>query len=136
MKRLFGGRERRYLLVGAWNTLFSYLSFAALYVLFGDRLHYLAVLFISNVLSITNAYAGYKHFVFKTKGNYLREYLRFYVVYAVALLSNYILLPVLVELLKLPPLLAQAVLTAITVASSYFGHRDFSFSPRGDDPRP
>lgn len=88
------------------------------------------ILAISNVMSITNAYAGYKIFVFKTKGNYLREYFRFYVVYGVALCMNYIVLPICVELLKMSPLVAQALLTAITVTSSYLGHKHFSFRRR------
>lgn len=122
-----GGEKVRYLIVGIWNTAFSYLSFAALYFLFSPKLHYLVLLAISNVLSITNAYACYKIFVFKTRGNYLREYFRFYVVYGVALCMNYVVLPICVELLHMSPLIAQALLTAFTVASSYLGHKHFSF---------
>jgi putative flippase GtrA len=122
-----GGEKIRYLVVGVWNTVFSYLSFAVLYFLFSPRLHYLVLLAISNLMSITNAYAGYKIFVFRTRGNYIREYFRFYVVYGAAIAINFVLLPVCVELLKIPPLVAAALLTAFTVASSYLGHKHFSF---------
>ncbi len=118
-----------YLLVGAWNTAFSYLAFAALYFLLRTVLHYEVLLVVSSILSITNAYIAYKLFVFKTKGHYLREYSRFYVVYGGSLLMNLVLLPVFVVIFGLSPLAAQAGLSVFTVVFSYYGHRNFSFKP-------
>jgi putative flippase GtrA len=114
-------------LVGGWNTLFSYLVFAALYFLLRGYLHYMVLYVISSVLSITNAYIGFKLFVFKTRGHYLREYSRFYVVYGGALALNLLLLPLVVETCRISPVVAQAGLALITVAFSYFGHKNFSF---------
>ena len=85
---------------------------------------------VSNILSITNAYIGYKIFVFKTKGNYLKEYLRFYAVYGVSILLNIVLLFLAVELLKANPVVAQAVVIWLTVIISYLGHKHFSFARR------
>ncbi|MDD5593445.1 MAG: GtrA family protein [Candidatus Margulisbacteria bacterium] len=116
-----------YLLVGLWNTIFGYLAFVAFYYLLGHRVHYLWLLILSNILSITNAYVGYKLFVFKTKGNYLQEYARFYIVYGLAFLLNFALLPVGVEFFRFSPVIAQAALTFINVAFSYLGHKNFSF---------
>lgn len=129
MRRLYQRHKEKidYLLVGGWNTIFGYLTFLALYYMLAARVHYLILLVISNVLSITNAYIGYKIFVFKTRGNYLREYLRFYVVYGIALVLNLILLPVCVELFRLSPPLAQGGLIFINVIFSYLGHKNFSF---------
>jgi putative flippase GtrA len=133
MKRLYKKHEEKinYLLVGGWNTVFGYLGFVALYYLFADRVHYLIIFVVSNILSITNAYIGYKTFVFKTRGNYLREYLRFYLVYSGAIALNFILLPVCVELLRLSPPVAQGGLIFINVFFSYFGHKHFSFGSAG-----
>lgn len=132
MKALYKRHQQKinYLLVGGWNTLFGYISFIALYALFAARIHYLFLLALSNILAITNAYLGYKTFVFKTRGNYWREYLRFYMVYGAAMILNIILLPIGVELLKLSPLIAQTGFTLINILFSYFGHKRFSFSPR------
>ncbi|MDI6732272.1 MAG: GtrA family protein, partial [Candidatus Margulisbacteria bacterium] len=77
---------------------------------------------------ITNAYVGYKLFVFKTQGNYLNEYLRFYMVYGAALLFNFFLLPITVEVFKLSPPVAQGIIIWLTILFSYFGHKHFSFS--------
>jgi putative flippase GtrA len=127
-KVYFRHREKiDYLLVGVWNTVFGYLAFLALYYLLSSQVHYLIILIMSNILSITNAYAGYKIFVFKTSGNYLREYLRFYMVYGAALGLNFALLPLAVELLRLSPPFAQGGLMFINVVFSYYGHKTFSF---------
>jgi len=126
----------RYLIVGAWNTLFGYSVFAGLtYVLTGHVPYaYMVANVLSNVVAITVAYVGYKLFVFKTKGNYLREYLRFYVVYGAAMLLGLALLPVFVVLvgLVLPrpalvPYVAQALVIPVTVLSSFVGHKRYSF---------
>ena len=117
----------KYLIVGGWNTLFGYLAFAGLYYMFKNQMHYLILLIISYVISITNAYLSYKFLVFKTKGNYFLEYLRFYLVYGVALLINIGLLPLFVEIFKIDPLITQAIITFFTVIISYVGHKHFSF---------
>ena len=77
------GQFFRYLLIGGWNTVFGY----SLYVLFTAlllpriRYGYILASALSNLLSITVAYFGYKIFVFKTHGNYFFEWLRCLVVY-------------------------------------------------------
>jgi putative flippase GtrA len=116
-----------YFIVGMWNTIFGYFVFAALYYLLNKNIHYLFLLIISNILSITNAYIGYKTFVFKTKGNYLNEYLRFYLVYGAMLILNLIFLPVLVEIFRVNPVIAQGMFVFVSFIGSYIGHKYFSF---------
>lgn len=121
-------REKiNFLLIGIWNTVFGYFTFVALYYLLNHIVHYVLLLIISNIISITNAFVGYKLFVFKTKGNYLKEYFRFYLVYGVSILLNIIMLPIVVETFKISPVLAQPGFIFITVIVSYFGHKNFSF---------
>lgn len=129
MKQFYERNKQKidYLLVGGWNTVFGFLAFVVLYYLFGRAVHYLILVVISNILSITNAYIGYKLFVFRTKGHYLREYMRFYVVYGGAMALNLILLPLAVEIFRLSPVIAQGGLMFITVICSYAGHKNFSF---------
>lgn len=129
MRKLYYEHKQKIdcLVVGAWNTLFGYGAFLALYYLFANRVHYLVLLVLSNVISITNAYIGYKIFVFKTRGNYLREYARFYLVYGFIMLLNLMLLPLGVELFRLPPPIVQGGFTFFNVFLSFWGHKHFSF---------
>ena len=129
MKKIYQQHEEKikYLLVGSWNTIFGYFVFLALYYPLVAKIHYIIIFVMANIISITNAYIGYKIFVFKTRGNYWREYLRFYVVYGGAMALNLALLPICVELFHLSPPLAQAGLIFINVIFSYYGHKKFSF---------
>lgn len=117
-----------YLIVGGWNTLFGYGVFAFLYFLLSSKVHSAVILVISYVLSITNAFIGYKLFVFKTKGNLVREYLKFYVVYAGAFISNIIMLPVFMNVLRMNAYVSQAIVVMLTVMSSYVFHKKYTFS--------
>lgn len=129
MKRFVTKHEQkiRYLIVGGWNTVFGYAVFAALYFWLAGSIHYLVILSISYVLSITNAYIGYKLFVFRSKGNIVREYLRFYVVYGAVFLVNLAVLPLLVEIGDLNMYISQALVTMLTIIGSYVLHKNFSF---------
>jgi putative flippase GtrA len=127
MKLIPDNQVIRYLIVGGWNTVFGYSLFALLYFLLSARIHYLVIAIISSIIAITMAYAGYKIFVFKTKGNYLHEYLKFYVVYGFSMILGLILLPIFVEFLKMNVYLAQAIATIACIFVSFIGHRNFSF---------
>jgi putative flippase GtrA len=116
----------KFLIVGGWNTLFGYGVFIAIYYS-PVKINYIIVAIISNVLAITNAYVGYKFFVFKTRGNYFKEYLKFYGIYGTMALINLALLPVLVQILSIKPVISQGILLAGTVVASFFGHKRFSF---------
>ena len=80
-----------------------------------------------NIASITNAFLCYKLFVFRTKGNWLKEYFKCYLVYGTGTLAGMGLLWLLVMLFKLNPVIANFLSTAVVVTASYFGHKYFSF---------
>jgi putative flippase GtrA len=118
----------RYLLVGGYNTLFGYGLFVGLVLAFGDWLHYLAILVISHIIAVTNAYYAYRLFVFRDGATGLKSYLRFHSVYIASLGFNFIALPFLVEVVRLSPIVAQGIVIAFTVVMSYILHRRFSFA--------
>ncbi len=120
----------RYLAIGGWNTVFGYGIFVILNLWLSGDVNYLIILTISYIFSITNAYIGYKFFVFQTKGNILREYFRFYFVYGGAFIFNLVTLPLFVELLMLNMYAAQAVVTILTILGSYVLHKNFSFKAK------
>ena len=117
----------RYTVVGAWNTVFGLSVFALLYWLFSKAVNYLLILLVSNVITITNAYVCYKFLVFRTKGNYLREYLRFYLIYGASFLVNIALMFILVSYLEMNAVASQGIILCFIFACSYFGHKYFSF---------
>jgi putative flippase GtrA len=134
-----GPRFSRYLVAGVWNTTFGYGVFALLFACFAARVHYLLIAAVSNLAAISNAYLIHKIFVFQTKGDYLREYLRYYVVYGATALIGVALLALLVSGLSMNVYLAQGLVLCLGVVVSFTGHRRFSFAGdsfvRGDPER-
>lgn len=120
------GLKRRFLIVGAYNTVFGYGAFVVVKETLPDNAHYLIVLFISFSISIIHAFVVQKYFVFRTKGNIFGELSRFISVNLSALALNSVILSVLVGFC-LNVLVAQAVSTLLTILLSYVGHRKFSF---------
>src|SRR6266571_2520671 len=125
------GQFLRYLLVGGWNTLFGYACFAIFTALLQPRMAYgyVVAIVISNPLSITVSYLGYKWFVFKTKGNYLRECARCMLVYGSSMAVGVILLPPVVFLIRWgsgldrsAPYIGGALLMGFGVVYSFLGH--------------
>ncbi len=106
-------------------------GYALLYELFHDKVNYLVLLIPSNILAITNAYLCYKIFVFRTRGNVLREYFRFYVVYGGSMLLGFVLMFGLVDGLCINPMLAQCLCVPIAIVFSYLSHRNYSFKSSG-----
>jgi putative flippase GtrA len=129
----------RYLLVGGFNTVFGYGLFALLNWAFTGMgsYSYLYAAILANPITITVAFLGYKWFVFRTRGNYLAEWIRCVSVYGTTMLMGLaglsILVPILRRVLSNPvqaPYLAAAITTCATVLISFWGHRSFSFRAR------
>lgn len=131
----------RYLLVGLWNTVFGYSVYALLTAMLTPRISYAYILagVIANLLSITNAFFGYKLFIFKTKGNYLKEWLRCLLVYSGGIALGTVLLPLTVFVIRhftrvdaAAPYIAGALLMSVNVIVSFVGHKRFSFESSPD----
>jgi len=120
----------RYLLAGGWNTLFGYVCGLVLYYGLGGRVHVVMVGVLANLLAITMAFMTYKLFVFRTKGNWLAEYFRAYLVYGATAILGIGLLWILVDGAGFPFWLAQGLVIVITVIVSFVSHSRFTFRNR------
>ena len=127
IQNLIGDNKLRYLLAGGWNTLFGYLCGVGLYYGFGGQVHVLIIGVVANILAITMAFLTYKLFVFRTKGNWLAEYFRTYLVYGTTAVIGIALLWLLVDGFGTPFWLAQGLAIVITVVVSYIAHSRFTF---------
>jgi len=126
-RSLWLDRRFRFLVIGGCNTASGYCVFAVIYYLLSPRVHYLLVLALATVVNVTISYLTQKFFVFRTSGNCLLEYLRFYLVYAVPIALGFVMFPMLVSGLGANPYLAQGLILLVTVVLSYLGHSRVSF---------
>ena len=118
----------RFLATGVFNSLFGLMMFPFFfYVLEEYNFHYLIILTISQFISIIFAYLTNKFLVFKTKGNYLDEFLKFISFHLTYFIINIIALPILVEFFKLQPVVAQIFFATLVIISSYFWQSRITF---------
>lgn len=131
---------RRYLVVGTWNTAFGYGDYAVWTAVLTPMIAhgYIYASILSTPLNITVSYLGYKWFVFKTQGNYLREWLRCLLVYGSKSVIGIALLPGVVLLVRwttglgtAAPYIGGAIMMGFGLIYSFFGHKHYSFrTPR------
>jgi putative flippase GtrA len=126
----------RYIVVGGFNAVFGYGLYALLTWSFRGlgSYNYMYAAVLGNVIAISVAFLGYKWFVFRTRGNYLVEWIRCFGVYGGSTLIGLAGLPILVRILRhtlqkpeQAPYIAGAMLMIVTVLFSFLGHKNFSF---------
>jgi putative flippase GtrA len=116
-----------YLIVGGWNTLFTYLSFAALYYLLNPYLYSSVILVLGYLVASVNGFIGFRYIVFGPAGHPLMEYLKYQVVYVPLLIGNIILLPLLLEHTSLNAYVIEALYGMFSVVLGYVGSKYFAF---------
>ena len=117
----------RYLLAGGVNTVFGYGVGVGLYLHFSPRLNAVQIAVIANILSITVSFLTYKLFVFRTQGNWIKEYLRSYVAYGSMALLGIFMFWAFIDIFHLNIWLVQALTVVLTATVSFFAHKHFTF---------
>lgn len=132
------GQFGRYLVVGLVNTGFGYGTYAGLTALFTPHIPfaYMLASLISSFTNVSFSFLNYKWFIFKTKGNYLREWVRCIAVYSTAgVIGTAMLAPTVFLVRHLTPAdhsapyIAGALLMTANILAGFLGHKNFSFAP-------
>ena len=134
----------RFLVIGGCNTLFGVAdTFLLLKVLLWFRPDEpktmgTVAMAVSSVINIGFSFLTYKWFVFRTKGNYLTEYVRSLTIYLPSLALNTFLVAPLAALLKrwtgrdhASVYGAMAIILTVTIVFSFFGHKRVTFRQDG-----
>lgn len=121
-------KKIRYLLVGCVNTIIGYSIGIVLYKALGSNLGIIWVGILSNMISITVSFLTYKIFVFRTKGMWVLEYAKSYLIYSGIAVISIFFLWLFVEKMNISIWLSQALVIGVTVIISYLGHSRFTFS--------
>ena len=131
----------RFFFIGVWNTIFGYLVYISLDYLFAlvfqkRYVAYMTAAVLSNIIATISAFLFHKHITFQStvrgKGIII-EFVKFYSTYTVTNILGLALLPVFVEVFKIDPKIAGALLIPVVAIVSYFGHSRFSFAKKSDD---
>jgi putative flippase GtrA len=126
--RLVSDQRVAYLIVGTFNTANAFFIFVVSHLILGDGFwRYMASLVISHVIGVLCAFVLHRRFVFRVRGHVWLDLARFELVNLAALGFNAVLLPLFVEVVGLPVIVAQVVAGGLAVIGTYFAHLLFSF---------
>lgn len=121
-------RKLRFLIAGSLNTLVGLGMFPMLFIALEKyKLHYTIILTISQIICITFSYVSNKIMVFKTHGNYIREYGRFLLFHGFYFIVNLAALPAMVEIGHMNPMVSQVFFAFIIIVTSYAWHSRITF---------
>jgi len=110
------------------NTVVGLAVYPILYLVFEPiGMGYIQVLVIAQVVCISFSFVSNKYFVFKTKGNLKKEYLKFFAFHGFYFALNLVCLPILVEAFKINPIISQTGFAIAVIMTSYFWHNAVTF---------
>ena len=116
----------RYLFVGGFNAGVSYLIYALLCLIFGEKFYQIA-LALAWILSSSISFTMQRTFVFESKGVWYKEYLKCCVTWFFIFLFNAGLLEFTVQYLHLNVYIAQIISNFTAAVFTYIAFKLFAF---------
>jgi putative flippase GtrA len=116
----------KFVLIGTSNTLISFLMFIVFLALLGKN-HYQLSLFASWVFSSVISFTLQKTIVFRTKGNWIKEYVKCLMTWSIGYGINAVSLELIVHYFELPILLGQILAILLTTISTFLLFKYFVF---------
>ena len=116
----------RFLIIGCINAGISYIIYALAVFLIGEIYYQLCVA-LQWILSSFISYLNQKFFVFCTRGNYVKEYLKCCTTWGISYLLNVIILEIFVRFLIKNVYIAQFVSLFVVSISTYILFKCFAF---------
>jgi putative flippase GtrA len=123
-------RRVRYLVVGGVAALVYYGLFAAAWLLSAGRAPYLALAVAANLVTAVVTHPLYRRGVFRSGGPWLAGFARFYLTCLWSLAASLGGLPLLVEVARVPVLVAQAIVIVALPLVNYQVNRRWAFRTR------
>lgn len=114
----------RFVLVGGFNTVASYILFVCLNLFFPYRVTLIITYFLAVNLSIFTM----RYYVFRSKGNLLEQYGKAGLTYLLMMFLNYVFLYITIDGWKQDVWLAQAEYTIISTMFLYLIHKKVNFT--------
>lgn len=122
----------RFLFIGCVNAGISYIIFAAALYMLGDK-HYQACVILQWSISSIFSYLNQKFFVFCTKGNYIKEYVKCCSTWAVSYVINVVILEILVRYVIRNIYIAQFISILLVCVVTYVLFKYFAFKSSDSD---
>ena len=112
----------KYFLFGVINTVIAYLTSISLYYCLSNVLNIILISLASYFISISITFLTYKLFVFNSKGNWLLEYFRCFIVYGFVIITGIILTFLLFNFFHIAFWITQILVILLGAFISFFSH--------------
>jgi len=116
---------KRFIVTGIGNTVFGYLVYAFIIIVFD--LSYFWALILTYSIGITFSFTTFRAFVFTDGDRGWRSYIRFILTYVGLLIVNIVALHILVDIQGIHKLIAQLFVIPFCAAISFIINRIFVF---------
>lgn len=117
----------RFIAVGIYNVAFTLAAFWILDHLWGEKIGVQAVYWTSAVAGVINGFIAQRMLVWKSKGAWRGELLKFVIMNASVSVVNSLLLLLTVTVWGLPAFPSQVAITAVLTACTFFIGRSWVF---------
>lgn len=118
-------QQLRFVLLGGFNTLLSYLIFVFLIKI--AAFSYQFSLIAQYLITVNISIFSMRYYVFRSTHSLKTEYSKAWSVYLLMLAFNYLFLYITIDRFQLNILLNQAAYTILSTAITYILHRFYSF---------
>lgn len=119
----------RYLIAGAWNTVFGFVFFSVFFSIFENKVNHLILTAITHEFAIINAFLTLKFFVFKpSHQSAIKELVKFHGVHLAGGTICLLLVFILVDLLHFNTLPSVLSAQIAVIAFGFMAHKKYSFS--------
>ena len=116
----------RFLIIGGLNALISYVIFAIAIFIFGGE-HYQLCVALQWIISSGISFTNQKIFVFCTKGNWLKEYIKCCTTWFISYIINAAVLEIIVRFITKNVFIGQFVSIGIASVVTYCLFKYFAF---------
>lgn len=116
----------KFVLVGACNTLISFILFVLFIKILGEEKYQLSLL-ASWCFSSVISFSMQKLVVFQTKGNWLKEYVKCLITWSVGYGINAVSLEIIVHYARLHVIIGQIIAIFLTTTSTFLLFKYFAF---------
>ncbi len=127
IKNLYKKKELRFILFGGLNSIFGYFSSLLIYYSLIDLFGFILCAVMINIVNITFSFITLKLYVFKSRGNWVQEYLRSFITYLNIFILGFVILYTFSELLNFPFYIASFLTILFCAIFSYFLNLKFTF---------
>jgi putative flippase GtrA len=128
IKKLLNNQKIRFLIVGGLNTLVSFILFAIFDQIFKNiKNGYILALSFSWIIAVIFAFFMQRNFVFTSKGQKTKEFIKFVALNIAMYFINLGILSLLIQNFNLNHLIAQLIALVVTTLISFFGNKYFTF---------